>query len=56
MWAVQNNNEDCVKKESLQIEYHSENRTYNMQIEKDSIDDGITITLPDDSTLILNVP
>ena len=56
MWAVQNNNEDCVKKESLQIEYHSENRTYNMQIEKDTIDDGIIITFPDDSTLILNKP
>lgn len=56
MWAVQNNNENRVKEESLQIEYHSENRTYNMQIEKNTIDDGITITFPDDSTLILNVP
>lgn len=55
-WAVQKGDEGCVKEESLQIEYYSDDKTYNMQIEKNTIDDGITITFPDDSTLILNVP
>ena len=53
---AQNDRESCVKEESLQIEYHSENKTYNMQIGKDAIDEGIAITFPDDSTLILNMP
>ena len=56
MWAAQNDREGYIKGESLQIEYYSESKTYNMQIEKDTIDDGITITFPDDSTLILDMP
>ena len=56
MWVVQNNNEDCIKEKTLQIEYHSEDKIYNMQIEKDTVDDGITITFPDDSTLIIDIP
>lgn len=55
-WVVHQEEEGCIKEESLQIEYYSENKTYNMQIEKDTIDDGIIITFPDDSTLILNMP
>lgn len=53
---AQNDRESCVKEESLQIEYHSENKTYNMQIGKDAIDEGIAITFPDDSTLIIDMP
>lgn len=53
---AQNNSEGCVKEESLQIEYYSENKTYNMQIGKDAIDEGIAITFPDDSTLIIDMP
>lgn len=56
MWAAQNDREGYIKGESLQIEYYSENKTYNMQIEKDTIDDGITITFPDNTTLILDMP
>lgn len=55
MWVVQNTNEDYIEEESLQIEYYSENKTYNIKIEKDTIDDDITITFPDDSTLIFDM-
>ena len=55
-WAVQKGDEGCVKEESLQIEYYSDDKTYNMQIGKDAIDDGVTITFPNDSTLIIGMP
>lgn len=55
-WAVQKGDEGCIKEEALQIEYYSDDKTYNMQIGKDAINDGITITFPDDSTLIIDMP
>lgn len=56
MWVVQNNNENCIREEPLQIEYYSKDKTYNVQIEKDAIDEDIAITFPDDSTLIIDIP
>ena len=56
MWVAQNDREGYIKGESLQIEYYSEDKTYNMQIGEDAINSGITITFPDNTTLILDTP
>lgn len=56
MWGVQNDCEGYIKGESLQIEYYSEDKTYNMQIGEDANNSGITITFPDNTTLILDTP